>query len=288
MTYMGQYDIDDTFVGAFNTFDLPARLTALGGSPTVHVYKGTNDTPVMAGVNVEETADSITGWNRYSFTLSSANGFVVNETYFVLIEAGTVENESQAGIQVASFRIRAAALATTTHVTNRTKPSADYATLAYQETIDGKVDVIDGIVDAILALVGTTGVTIANGYLSAAKFADAFLTNAKIADDAINNAKIQAGTISSGKIATDGIGASELSAAAITKIANGMFDQANGVETGVTFRNALKGFVAMLLGKVSGAGGITVTFRNIGDTKDVVVVTTDDDGNRSQVVLDLT
>lgn len=58
------------------------------------------------------------------------------------------------------------------------------------------------------------------------------------------------------------------------------------VEAGLTLREAQRLFAAVLLGKVSGAGTVTIVFRDVGDTKDRVTATVDVDGNRSAVTLD--
>lgn len=50
----------------------------------------------------------------------------------------------------------------------------------------------------------------------------------------------------------------------------------------------LRGFAAVLLGKVSGGGTATIKFRDTEDTKDVVTCTEDISGNRTAVTLDLT
>lgn len=50
----------------------------------------------------------------------------------------------------------------------------------------------------------------------------------------------------------------------------------------------MRGFAAMLLGKVSGAGTTTEVFRDISDTKDVATFTVDSSGNRTAVTRDLT
>lgn len=60
------------------------------------------------------------------------------------------------------------------------------------------------------------------------------------------------------------------------------------VEGSATFRQFLRGFGAALLGKASGAGTTTITFRNAANTKDVIIATVDASGNRSAITLDLT
>lgn len=49
----------------------------------------------------------------------------------------------------------------------------------------------------------------------------------------------------------------------------------------------MRGFSAALLGKVSGGGTTTMTFRDAPDSKDVIEATVDADGNRTAITLDL-
>jgi len=58
------------------------------------------------------------------------------------------------------------------------------------------------------------------------------------------------------------------------------------VEGSTTVKHSLMRSNAVLSGKVSGAGTGTETFRDIADTKDRIVVSTDVDGNRTMVVMD--
>lgn len=65
-------------------------------------------------------------------------------------------------------------------------------------------------------------------------------------------------------------------------------DLSNGIETGVTPRQALRGILAAALGKLSGAATTTVVIRDANDTKDRITATVDADGNRTAVTKDLT
>jgi len=65
-----------------------------------------------------------------------------------------------------------------------------------------------------------------------------------------------------------------------------LLDAANGVETGYTLRQALRIMLSALGGKVSGASGTTVTFRNVTDAKARITATVDASGNRTAVTLD--
>jgi hypothetical protein len=74
----------------------------------------------------------------------------------------------------------------------------------------------------------------------------------------------------------------------IDTIANNVLDIANGVETSLTLRQAIRLIVAASSGKISGASTATITIRNIGDSKNRIVATVDAYGNRSAITTDLT
>jgi hypothetical protein len=57
------------------------------------------------------------------------------------------------------------------------------------------------------------------------------------------------------------------------------------VEGSYTLRQLLRLISSALFGKASGGGTTTITFRDLGDTKDRIVETVDSHGNRSAVVL---
>jgi len=67
-----------------------------------------------------------------------------------------------------------------------------------------------------------------------------------------------------------------------------VLDASNGVETGVTLRQALRLILSAAAGKLSGADSTTITIRNVGDTKNRIVATVDANGNRSAVTTDAT
>ena len=69
-----------------------------------------------------------------------------------------------------------------------------------------------------------------------------------------------------------------------------LLDQAAGVETGLTVRQALRLALAALAGKLSGGGTATVTIRNaVADSKDRITATvTPTTGDRTAITVDLT
>lgn len=60
------------------------------------------------------------------------------------------------------------------------------------------------------------------------------------------------------------------------------------VETGYAAASMMRLFASVLLGKISGAGTGTETFRDINDTKDRVIASVDQDGNRTDITRDPT
>jgi hypothetical protein len=95
------------------------------------------------------------------------------------------------------------------------------------------------------------------------------------------------GSVGAGGIAAATFAAGAIDAAALSDDAvDAILDEV--VEGSTTMRQMLRGFAAALLSKVSGASGTTVTFRDIGDTKDRIVSTVDSYGNRPSITLTLT
>lgn len=77
--------------------------------------------------------------------------------------------------------------------------------------------------------------------------------------------------------------------AAANIMADALLDRANAVETGLTFRQALRLIAAAEAGKLSGAATTTIIIRNaIADSKDRITATVDASGNRSAITVDLT
>ena len=124
------------------------------------------------------------------------------------------------------------------------------------------------------------------------------MTAAALASDAVT--EIQSGLATSSALATvDGIvdailedtgttlpGTLSTIAGYVDSIPADILDATSGVETGMTVREALRIILASAGGKLSGANTTTVTVRNPGDTKNRIVATVDEHGNRSAVTLD--
>lgn len=98
-----------------------------------------------------------------------------------------------------------------------------------------------------------------------------------------------ANVITSSAINTDAITSTGLAASAANEIADAVFDRADAVETGLTFRQAMRLIAAAEAGKLSGAATTTIIIRNaIADSKDRITATVTADGNRTAITTDLT
>ncbi len=70
--------------------------------------------------------------------------------------------------------------------------------------------------------------------------------------------------------------------------ADALLDRADGIEVGLTPRQALRLDSAALAGKLSGGATVTNTFRNaVADSKDRIVATVDSSGNRTAITYDV-
>lgn len=74
-------------------------------------------------------------------------------------------------------------------------------------------------------------------------------------------------------------------ATALKAIADAKFDEANGIETGVTERQAERIMLSVLAGKADGFPGNPIHYRDVNDTTDRITATTDANGNRTVVTL---
>ena len=83
-----------------------------------------------------------------------------------------------------------------------------------------------------------------------------------------------------GEIGTAGAGLSNITINAAS--VDAILDETIGDGT-ITLRQAVRGFISALFGKVSGGGTATITFRNDADSGNIIVATVDANGNRSAV-----
>jgi hypothetical protein len=71
-------------------------------------------------------------------------------------------------------------------------------------------------------------------------------------------------------------------------LADAILDRTDGIESGVTLREAQRLQLAAAAGKLSGAGTTTVKIRDVNNTTDRITATVDEYGNRTAVATDVT
>lgn len=136
---------------------------------------------------------------------------------------------------------------------------------------------------SILAILEDTGTTIPATLAGLSTFTAG--GEVTLADGAITAAKFAVGAIDASAIAADAIGSSELAASAVTEIVAAI--QAFEVESGVTFIQACRLIAAANGGKISGAGTTTEVIKGAGTSTTRITATVDSSGNRSVVDLNL-
>lgn len=148
----------------------------------------------------------------------------------------------------------------------------------------GSVASVTGAVGSVTGnvggnVVGSVG-SIATGGISAASFAAGAIDAAAIAASAIGESELAAGAITTSEIATGAFDADALAADAVDEILDDV------TEGSTTLRQAIRILMSFAAAKASGGGTSTVTFRDIGDTKDRITMTVNSSGDRTAVTLD--
>ena len=253
MSYLGSYAVDDTLTFYANTtrFDTGAATDA-DSAPTYRVYEEETTTPLATGSMALLDSTNTAGFYSEQITLASGTGYEAGKQYAIYI-AATVN--LVAGASHHTFQVGA-------KVNTTAWNSLATVALPLAPTVAGRALDVSAAGEAGVdwANVGTPGSTVA---LSATTVAT--VTTTTTATNLTTN--------------NDKTGYA-LSAAGVTAVWAEVMD---GTRTAV---QAMRGFIAALLGKASGLP-TAPKYRDIADTKNVIDAVTDTDGNRSSVTLDL-
>lgn len=285
-----------------------------GGNPatTTNYYTNANVNSYVLDDDYDPGRGSITGFHKASIDTTEAYlGGAPGDELIVLLGAGTVDSVSAVGKIIAQYTLAAATLeagsinlaSLASDVTARLLGTTAVTALNRAYGVAGTIG-STGNDTTHLHLDGLTyGNDEINGYLlviyddSEAEYHFRWITDWVLAselatvatlpftpEDAtdtyallpiIKDADVAAILADTG---TDGV---PLTAAAVDAILDEV------VAGSTTLRQALRGFMAVLLGKASGLATATAVYRDIADTMPVVTATVDADGNRSAVTLDL-
>ena len=253
MSYLGSWAIDDalTFYANTTRFDTGAATDA-DSVPSYRVYEDETTSPLLTGSMALLDSANTAGFYSEQIALSAANGFEAGKQYAIYI-AATVN--LVAGASHHTFQVGA-------KVNTMAWNSLATVALPLVPTVAGRALDVSAAGEAGVdwANVGTPGSTVA---LSATTVAT--VTTTTTATNLTTN--------------NDKTGYA-LSAASVTAIWAELMD---GTRTAV---QAMRGFMAALLGKASGLP-TAPKYRDIADAKNVIDAVTDTDGNRTAVTLDL-
>lgn len=241
----------------------------------------------IAAVKVDTAAVKVKTDNLPSATAGAAGGVFIagsNAATTVNITGNVTGNLSgSVGSVTGAVGSVTGAVGSVTTVSDKTGYSLTATTGLGNQTanitgnLSGSVGSVTGAVGSVTGAVGSVA---ANG-----------ITSTSIATDAINAAAVKADAVT--KIQTGLATPTNITAAsgvALTSsernaVSDALLDRADAIATGITTRQALEIAIAVLAGKLSGAATATITIRDVADTKNVVVATTDASGNRTAVTI---
>jgi hypothetical protein len=325
--HLGDFAEDATVDFKWSTNDGAGASVTRATNGTVSVYIGNGTAQVTAGVTDTEDFDSLTGIHHCRIDLSADAAYATGSECQVVLSGSTIDGESVNAV-LASFSIERAggALALLKHATNglaaiKTQTGAietdtqDLQGRTPAALIGGRMDVSVGAMASDVltaAALNANAVTeIQTGLATAAALAtvDSVVDAIQAKTDNLPSDPADASVIVSatdailtavGGVQTtadsilDDTGTAGVVVATASKTgyrlsATGVDDILDEVVEGTTtLRQSQRLHNAVLGGKASGLETTAATFRDLGDTKDVVVATVDGDGNRSAVTHDLT
>lgn len=92
--------------GTFNTHKADGTPITLAGSPALSVYKNNGTTEDLGDITLNVNFDGVTGLHQFTIDTSIDSTFyATGNTYFVTIDAGTVDSISAVGAVVYAFRM---------------------------------------------------------------------------------------------------------------------------------------------------------------------------------------
>jgi hypothetical protein len=300
--YVGDYAPGTVIDIKFTTLAANEAPTALAGTPVVSVFKDNSTTETTAGVTLTTSFDGRAGSNNLRIdTSADATFYSAGSNFQAIITTGTVNSVSVIGVQVGAFSLnKESALRPTTAGRTLDVAATGEAGLDFNNVLSTGLITLHSLnVSQGVQLNGTAG----RSPLRVTPFATGTLP--MILDFDSNNRSLEfkhivgdviysnlsgsveyvAGDVN-GNIAGNLLGT--LTATERTAIANSLLDQANGIETGITMRNALKLMVAALAGELSGGGTTTITIKAANDNATTrITATVDASGNRSAITFNL-
>lgn len=267
-------------------FYLPSRTTAgvpfvLAGSPVISCYRDGGTTEFTTGITLTNPFDSRTA-SLVIVDTTDATAFPVGSDFVLFISTGTVDGVSVVDEPVAAFDTRCEdfGIIQSGIITDAGSDTDDFVlpTGRRAGVTVGMVLEVEGIGQRFIATYNAgTGVgTVTTAFASDISLAFFRVRGAPIAD-------------------TGSPLPASFSASERNSLATALLDLADGVETGLTLRNAQRVALAILLGELTGPESATPVFKSLDLSGGVVQSTTNrvtgasvgSDGARGKPVLDL-
>jgi hypothetical protein len=277
MNYLGDYSEDSMIDIFFTTHSKEGGALAPSSAfeaDDIRIYKNNSASQKTTtnGLTMTSPFDSVVGLHQLRIDTSNDTGDAGfwedgNEYIVILIPDETVDGESVVKV-IASFSIE------------RSNGSLDYIKSVDTQVgiTDGKVDTIDGVVDAILVDTGTTldgKIDVIDGIVDAILVDTGTTLDSKIntIDSIVDDILVDTGTTIPGLIAA-------------LPTVDLIHDEV--VEGTITLRQAIRLLIAYVCGKANGGGTSTLNYRDQADALNRITLTVDASGNRSAVTLNVT
>lgn len=105
MTYIGDIALSQTIDDKFCTVQSTGAPTTLAGTPVISNYVGNGTIQITAGITLTVDFDGVTGLNNVRTVASGANGYAAQTDVQSVITTGTVNSVSAVGYVVSRFSI---------------------------------------------------------------------------------------------------------------------------------------------------------------------------------------
>jgi len=300
MNYLGDFKEDSEIVVFFTTHDKEGAAVAPSSaleSGDIIIYKGNSATQKSStnGLTMTSPFDSIVGLHQLRIDTSNDTGDIGfwedgNEYFVILSPDETIDGEIVVKV-LASFSLQRASGALAYAITINGK--VDDILTDTGTTLDGKIDTVDGIVDAIKlktdnlplspAAVGSA-MTLADDAITSAKFDESTAFPLKSVDTGDTSVARTGADSDTLETLSDQLDAVSLAIGSLPTV-DLILDE--DVEGTITLRQAMRLLIAYVCGRASGGGTATVVFRNQANSLNRISMTVDSSGNRSAVTLNM-
>jgi hypothetical protein len=304
--FLGIYDIDEYVAIPAVTHRFSSGAAYVPTVLTYSIYEEGSTTGTDENVDMTPASpfDAVTGLYYARRQLTAAAGFERGKTYVVVVKA-TVDSVSALDVHVFQIRYQLtgdpyAVVSSGTYGNSTIKtetaaikaktdnlPASPAAVGSNMGTVTSVTGNVGGnVVGSVGSVTGAVGSVTGNvggnvvGSVGSVTGAVGSVTGNVGGNVTGSVGSVASGGITAASIATGAIDADALAADAVDEIHDEV------IEGTTTLRQAVRLILAVLTGKASGGASTTITYRDIGDTKDRITATVDSDGNRTAITRD--